>query len=99
MHDAELQGPFARLLDDMADMAAVRALENGVWLAFANRSGREHDYDFDGQSAIVGPDGVVRARALADEALLTAVLDAPAMDAARSETPYLADMRWSPPRL
>ena len=40
MHDAELQGPFARLLDDMADMAAVRALENGapvaaLWQALA----------------------------------------------------------------
>ena len=40
MHDAELQGPFARLLDDVADMAAVRALENGapvaaLWQALA----------------------------------------------------------------
>jgi predicted amidohydrolase len=77
----------------------VRALENGVWLAFANRSGSERGYRFDGQSAIVGPDGVVRARAAADEALIFATLDPGAIAAARADTPYLNDMRWSAPQL
>lgn len=77
----------------------VRALENGVWLAFANRSGSEHGYRFDGQSAIVGPDGVVRARAEADEALIFATLDPEAISAARGSSPYLGDMRWAPPQL
>ena len=77
----------------------VRALENGVWLAFANRSGEEHGYRFDGQSAIVGPDGVVRARAEADEALIFATLDPAAITAARAQTPYLNDIRWAAPRL
>jgi predicted amidohydrolase len=77
----------------------VRALENGVWLAFANRSGVEHGYRFDGQSAIVGPDGVVRARAEADEALIFATLDPAAITAARAQTPYLNDIRWAAPRL
>jgi predicted amidohydrolase len=77
----------------------VRAAENGVWLAFANRSGEELGYQFDGQSAIVGPDGVVRARATEDEALLITTLDHAAITAARAETPYLHDMRWSPPKL
>jgi predicted amidohydrolase len=77
----------------------VRAAENGVWLAFANRSGEESGYQFDGQSAIVGPDGVVRARAMDDEVLLITMLDHAAITAARDETPYLHDMRWSPPKL
>ena len=77
----------------------VRALENGLWLAFANRSGDERGYRFDGRSAIVGPEGVVRAQAQADEALLFATLDAAALDAARAHSPYFADMRWAPPRL
>jgi predicted amidohydrolase len=77
----------------------VRALENGVWLAFANRSGDEQGYRFDGQSAIVGPDGVVRARAEGNEALIFATLDPAAMPAARADTPYLNDIRWAPPRL
>lgn len=77
----------------------VRALENGVWLAFANRAGTEHGYTFDGQSAIVGPDGVARARAQTDEALLFATLDPPSIPAARAETPYLREIRWAAPRL
>ncbi len=40
MHDADLLGPFARLLDDVADMATVRALEHNapvapLWQALA----------------------------------------------------------------
>jgi predicted amidohydrolase len=77
----------------------VRALENGVWLAFANRAGIEHGYRFDGQSAVVGPDGVVRARAQADDAMIFATLDPAAIPAARAGTPYLDDIRWAPPRL
>jgi len=77
----------------------VRALENGVWLAFANRAGEEHGYRFDGQSAVVGPDGVVRARAARDEALIFATLDPGAIPAARAATPYLADRRWAAPDL
>jgi predicted amidohydrolase len=77
----------------------VRAAENGVWLAFANRSGEEHGYRFDGQSAIVGPDGVVRARAHEDEALLIATLDPGAIASARAASPYLGDLRWSAPTL
>ena len=77
----------------------VRALENGVWLAFANRSGSEHGYRFDGKSAIVGPDGIVRARAEHDDALLFATLDPAAMAAARDDTPYLREIRWAAPSL
>ena len=77
----------------------VRALENGVWLAFANRSGTEHGYRFDGRSAIVGPDGVVRARAEHDESLLLATLDPDARAAARAHSPFLDEFRWSAPHL
>jgi len=77
----------------------VRALENGVWLAFANRSGEERGYRFDGQSAIVGPDGVVHARAMADEALIHATLDPEAIPAARAASPFLEQLRWCAPRL
>ena len=77
----------------------VRALENGMWLAFANRSGSEHGYRFDGKSAVVGPDGMVRARAETDEALIFATLDPAALPAARADSPYLGDIRWAPPQL
>ena len=77
----------------------VRAAENGVWLAFANRAGTELGYPFDGQSAIVAPDGTIHARAHDDEALLIATLDPAAITAARQENPYLHDIRWSAPSL
>lgn len=77
----------------------VRALENGVWLAFANRAGVEHGYRFAGGSALVGPDGRLRTQAQAETALLRATLDPAAIDAARAETPYLHDMRWAAPVL
>jgi len=77
----------------------VRAAENGVWLAFANRSGEERGYRFDGQSAIVAPDGTVRARANEDEALLVATLDPAAIATARAHNPYLHDMRWASPTI
>ena len=76
----------------------VRALENGVWLAFANRSGDEQGYRFDGRSAIVGPDGVVRAAARSDEALFFATLDDASLVAARAHSPYFKDMRWASPQ-
>ncbi len=75
----------------------VRALENGVWLAFANRAGVEHGYRFDGQSAIVAPDGVVAARVTGDDDLIFATLDPAAIAAARAITPYLAELRWPAP--
>ena len=77
----------------------VRALENGLWLAFANRSGSEQDYPFDGHSAIIGPDGMCRARAEQDEALLFATLDPTTLAAASANTPYLRELRWAAPRL
>ena len=73
--------------------------EYGLWLAFANRSGEEHGYRFNGRSAIVGPDGIVRARAETDESLIFATLDAGAIGTARAASPFLGDMRWSAPVL
>lgn len=43
----------------------ARALENGLYIAAANRVGEETSYRFGGHSAIVGPDG--RYRALIEE--------------------------------
>lgn len=76
----------------------VRALENSIWLAFANRSGVERGYPFDGHSAIVGPDGIVRTQATTDEALLIARLEHDSIAKTRVRSPYLAELRWAAPR-
>lgn len=51
------------------------ALQNGYFVALANRVGREERVTFAGGSFVCGPDGVVRARAatLQDEVLVAAI--------------------------
>jgi predicted amidohydrolase len=74
-------------------LVPARAYENGLHLAYVNRRGPEGEFDFAGLSCLVGPDGVVRARAGAGDELLVADADPALIDAARAETPYLADRR------
>ena len=75
-------------------LVPARAIENQVFIAYANRIGREGDRPYVGQSCIVGPDGADLARAGPDEeALLLADLDVGAIARARSAQSYLRDRR------
>ena len=56
---AQMQ-PFAFVV---RALVPARAYENQMFLAYANRCGREGELDYLGQSCIVGPDGVDLARA------------------------------------
>lgn len=71
-------------------MIPTRALENGVFLAYANHAGREDDLVYLGQSCIVGPDGGDLARAGAKEEIIVAEIDLAAIAAMRARLPYLA---------
>jgi len=79
LHGADLIAHPANLV--MPDLAqrttAVRALENGVFVATANRVGREsrttETLVYTGVSQIVGPDGVVLARLSADQSETTVI--------------------------
>jgi predicted amidohydrolase len=85
-----LMAPFeavARIL------VAARALENQVFLAYANRCGREGDLSYCGLSCVVGPDGVDLARAGRGEQLILADLDLARLSASRLANPCLADRR------
>jgi predicted amidohydrolase len=73
-------------------MIPTRAFENGVWLLYANHAGREGDTAYLGASCIVAPDGEDRARAGADEALITAALSMAPFAGLRRRLPYLADL-------
>ena len=53
----------------------TRAYENHLFLAYANRCGREGELDYVGRSCVVGPDGLDLARAGAGEELIVADLD------------------------
>lgn len=70
----------------------ARALENRVYLAYANACGSEGDTTYGGLSTVCGPMGQVTARAGREETLLLATLSRPALLAARATSP-LKDRR------
>jgi predicted amidohydrolase len=71
----------------------ARAVENQVFLAYANRCGREGDLHYCGLSCIVGSDGADLARAGRGQELILADLDLERLAAARRDNTYLADRR------
>ncbi|MHA7180088.1 carbon-nitrogen hydrolase family protein [Arthrobacter sp. MDB2-24] len=70
-----------------------RALESQLVVAYANHSGREDVYDFEGGSVVAGPDGSLLAAAGHDPTLLFAEIDPDAVRAARDGVPYLRERR------
>ena len=72
-------------------MMPTRALESGVYLAYANHSGEENGLAYLGASCIIGPDGQELARAGAAEDLIAAEMSLEAVTAARERLPYLRD--------
>jgi predicted amidohydrolase len=75
-------------------MIPVRALENGVFLAYANQAGSEADWDYAGLSCIIDPEGQALARAGDQPAVILAELDKTQVARARALLPYLADARF-----
>lgn len=71
----------------------TRAFENGLFVAYANRCGREGVLTYCGLSTVAAPDGAVLARADAAEALLIADLDPGRLTAVRAAGTHLADRR------
>lgn len=70
-----------------------RAAENHVWVAAANRVGREGTLDFFGGSGVADPFGVVTAQAGPGETILFADIDLGRAEQARLNADYLADRR------
>lgn len=77
-------------------LVPARAYENQVYLAYANRSGSEDSLTYCGESCVVGPDGVDRARAGSGDELLLAEIDMAALARSRADNTHLGDRR---PRL
>ena len=73
-------------------MIRARALENGVFIAYADLCGEDDLYRYQGLSAIVGPDGEDLARGGAAPCLLIADLDRSRYPAGGAD-PYLRDRR------
>ncbi|PWE31410.1 hypothetical protein DDZ14_12920 [Maritimibacter sp. 55A14] len=81
--------PFTRI---PLQMVPVRAMENQLFIAYANRSGSEHELDFVGLSSIRGPEGEALAEAGAGPQLLIADIDPKRRSEARREFSYLDDL-------
>ena len=71
----------------------TRALENQVFVAYANRIGAEGDLKYCGLSTIAAPDGTILAQAEEAEALLVIEIDRAAIAETRSIFSYLDDRR------
>ena len=70
------------------------AITNGVYVAAANRVGREGTVTFWGASFVAAPDGSLLAHAAHDdEAVLVATCDLDAVDTMRQQWPFLRDRR------
>ena len=74
-------------------MVPVRAYENQIFMAYANRCGAERELRYVGSSCVVGPDGADLARAGRGEELILADLDPDLLAASRRLNTYLADRR------
>lgn len=72
----------------------ARAAENQIFVAYANRVGRERELEYVGQSTLAGPSGEIVARAPADaETLLVADVDPDEIVRARGVYSYLQERR------
>ncbi|MFE2599245.1 carbon-nitrogen hydrolase family protein [Streptomyces sp. NPDC059396] len=74
-------------------LVPVRAFENQMYVAYANRTGEEGEFDFTGLSCLAGPDGAAVARAGRGEELIVGDVDRGLLDASREANPYLRDRR------
>jgi predicted amidohydrolase len=74
-------------------LVPARAIENQLFVAYANRIGREGPFDYVGRSCICAPDGRALCRAGADQSgLILADLGKDAIGAARSEFSYITSV-------
>ena len=84
---------FAEPLDIFEAELRVAAYQNNVFVAMANRVGREDAMHFAGESIVVDPDGRVIVKADAKPQLVTATLDLSAAPRARENRPYISLLR------
>ncbi|RJN32887.1 carbon-nitrogen hydrolase family protein [Nesterenkonia natronophila] len=72
----------------------ARALENQVYLAYANYCGEDSRFRYGGLSCVIGPDGAVQSRAGREEELVICEISRETLAASRLQNPYLRDRRF-----
>ena len=71
----------------------TRAFENGIFVAYANSTGRLNGIDFMGESKIIGPDGIDLVNADQGEKIISAEIDTKDIKLVREKLPYLHDSK------
>ncbi|MDS2172753.1 carbon-nitrogen hydrolase family protein [Nesterenkonia sp. CL21] len=74
-------------------LVPARALENQLYVAYANYTGEDPEFQYNGLSLIAGPDGAPVAAAGAREELVIGRISAQRLVASRRANPYLEDRR------
>lgn len=72
-------------------MLPTRALENGMWVAYANHAGSENGLEYLGGSRIIAPNGNEVAVAGAEQTLIRATIGPAEVTRMRARLPYLRD--------
>ncbi|GGW33801.1 carbon-nitrogen hydrolase family protein [Streptomyces xantholiticus] len=85
-----LMHPFPFVAESLVP---VRAFESQLYIAYANRTGHEGEFEFTGLSCLASPDGTVRTRAARGEELVIGDVDPVLLAASRETNPYLRDRR------
>ncbi|MDO5492717.1 MAG: carbon-nitrogen hydrolase family protein [Nesterenkonia sp.] len=74
-------------------LVPARAAENQVFVVYANHTGTDPLFEYNGLSVVVGPDGQPLGTAGRGAEMVLADVDVEAIGAARAENDYLADRR------
>lgn len=91
-----LMEPYGRIA---RRVIPARAIENQLYIAYANRIGVEHELQYVGRSAIYDPEGNLLGEGTDDGSeLVVATVARSAVDAARSEFSYVGESRKLPGR-
>lgn len=85
-----LMAPYAFVAQTLIP---ARAIENQVFVAYANYCGAEDNFRYTGMSCIIAPDGTDLARAGDRQELLVAALDPSRLARSRQHNRYLSDRR------
>lgn len=72
----------------------ARALENQVYLAYANYCGEDTRFRYGGLSCVIGPDGAVLRSAERETELVICEVSRDALETSRGQNPYLRDRRF-----
>ena len=81
--------PYAYIADFLVP---ARAIENQLFVAYANRTGREAAFQYVGKSRVCGPTGILCSAGPDDETMIKADIRKSDIDASRAVSCYIEEV-------